>query len=68
MTNSFFIPKNKLEEVKKKIREYPSFRFERNPIEFDGKVNIKISGDVKEMNEFDKYLESIEANKIIVNY
>ena len=65
MTSSFFIPKEKLDEVKKKIREYSSFRFEHNPIEFTERVNIKISGDVKEMNEFDKYLETIDTSKII---
>jgi hypothetical protein len=65
MTSSFFIPNEKLIEVKAKIRTYQSFRFEHNPIIGSYRTNIKISGDVKEMNEFDKWLETIEHNKIL---
>ena len=68
MTQSFFINKKYLEQVKKEIRTYPSFRFVNNPNIIGDEVNIKIEGNVQDMNKFDKYLEYMQHTKITSQY
>ncbi len=64
MIFSFSVSTQDFIKVKQKIQKYPGLKFEYNPVEFKGSVNIKISGHVTEMNEIVKYLGIINNVKI----
>jgi len=57
---TFFVPEKNYEEAKKLIRNFSSLCFDYNPIQLDGRYQISISGNPRDLEIVDKYLSLIE--------
>jgi hypothetical protein len=60
MRYSFFVPNQISQDVKSLVREYPSLRFDSNPLELGSTTSFSISGEVEDMNLFSLRLEELQ--------
>lgn len=59
MRYSFHVPSERITEVKAIIRNFPSLRFEGNPLVFGTKTHIALTGEVREMNAMQVQLDAL---------